>query len=383
MSVVRRDAQRRWVVVGAGITLLVGLPTLAGALPVADVDSTPTELRDRVLASSAQPYQGLAESRGLLGLPDIPRVDTVTALLGGTTRIRAWYSTPVEWRVDVLSATGEEGLYRDRRGTWAWSFERNTVVRVGAEPPARLPRAADLLPPELARRLLRTAGPDDTLTPLEPRRVAGRATAGFRLTPAEAGTTVGHLDVWADQATGLPLAVELTGRGATRPALTSAFLAIDMSRPGPAVTTPKLPTDARFISTSVPDVVAALDRFSPVFLPARLAGLPWRDSPTAARPVRPSRVGVSAYGAGFTSFVVLALPPDLANQAILAADDAGSPEVDVPGADALLVTTPLVNGLIMRVDGQLGAYLLAGTVTEDVLARAAAGIVRAHTGIGQ
>lgn len=371
MSVVRRDAQRRWGIVGAGIALLVALPALFGVLPVADADATAAELRDRVLASGAQPYQGLAESRGLLGLPDIPRVDQVTALLGGTTRIRAWHSTPAEWRVDVLSATGEEGLYRDRRGTWAWSFERNTIVRVGAEPPARLPRAADLLPPELARRLLRTASPDDTLTRLDPRRIAGRAAAGFRLTPAAADTTVGHLDVWADQSTGLPLAVELTGRGAARPALTSAFLSIDMTRPGPAVTTPKLPTDARFVSTNVPDVVAALDRFSPVFLPVRLAGLPGRDS----------RVGVSAYGSGFTSFVVLALPPDLANQAILAADDAGSPEVDVPGADALLVSTPLVNGLIMRVGGQPGAYLLAGTVTSDLLARAAADVVRAHTGI--
>jgi len=370
MSVVRRDAQRRWGTVGAGIALLVALPTLVGVLPVADADATPGELRDRVLASGVQPYQGLAESRGLLGLPDIPRVDTVTALLGGTTRMRAWYSTPVEWRVDVLSATGEEGLYRDRRGTWAWSFERNTAVRVAAEPPARLPRAADLLPPELARRLLRTASPDDTLTSLDPRRIAGRSAPGFRLTPTAAGTTVGHLDVWADQSTGLPLAVELTGRGATRPALTSAFLSLDMTRPGPALTTPKLPTDARFVSTSVPDVVAALDRFSLVALPTRLAGLPARDS----------RVGVSAYGTGFTTFVALALPPDLANQAILAADDAGSPELDVPGADALLVSTPLVNGLIVRVDGQLGAYFLAGTVTADLLARAATDIARTRTG---
>src|SRR4029453_13306921 len=98
-------------------------------------------------------------------------------------------------------------------------------TQVVGDLPARLPQAPDLLPPDLARRLLADAAPGDGLTALPPRRVAGIAAAGLRFTPGDPDTTIDRLDVWADPATGLPLQVELAG------GFPSRFLALSLTPP--------------------------------------------------------------------------------------------------------------------------------------------------------
>ena len=65
----------------------------------------------RALASARVPHTGLAESSGSLGLPDVPELETVASQLGGTTRTRVWWAGPATSRVDVLTPTGEQGIY--------------------------------------------------------------------------------------------------------------------------------------------------------------------------------------------------------------------------------------------------------------------------------
>ena len=55
-------------------------------------------------------------------------------------------------------------------------------------------------------------------------------------------TTVGHIDVWADPGTGLPVQVEVTGRGAATPVLVSRFLDLSLRAPDPAVLVPPVAT---------------------------------------------------------------------------------------------------------------------------------------------
>ena len=102
----------------------------------------------------------------------------------------------------------------------------------------RLPRAADLVPPTLAARVLAEAGPQARFSLLAPVRVAGQSAAGLRVTPADPASTVGQVDIWAAPASGLPLMVEIFGRGSGRPALESQFFQVSPWRPDPRVLTP-------------------------------------------------------------------------------------------------------------------------------------------------
>ena len=120
------------------------------------------------------------------------------------------------------------------RFTYLWDYGHDVLTRIVGAQPVRLPRASDLLPPALARRLLAAASPADHLSRLPSRRVAGVDAAGLRLVPADPATTIGAIDIWADPASGLPLDVAIIGRGASKPVLVTSFLQVSEQRPAAA-----------------------------------------------------------------------------------------------------------------------------------------------------
>src|SRR6266571_5168146 len=164
----------RWLALLGAVALLAAMPAVVSALPVSAPSLSAAELLARVRGSTATPYQGYAESRASLGLPDLPVVGRQTALLGSITRIRAWVASPTLWRVDELTAIGERDLYQDESGTLEWDSGSNRVERTVGEPVVRFARAADLLPTELGRRLAAAATPGEARL-LAPRRVASAA----------------------------------------------------------------------------------------------------------------------------------------------------------------------------------------------------------------
>src|SRR4051812_25170187 len=120
MSVVTGQARRRWALVAVALVALAWLPTAASALADtvtraragsaasgAGVAEPPAQTVRRALASGQVPHSGLAQSRGNLGLPDLPRLGDVASTLGGVTLTRVWWVDPQAWRVDVLAGTGE------------------------------------------------------------------------------------------------------------------------------------------------------------------------------------------------------------------------------------------------------------------------------------
>jgi len=75
MSVVTRATRLRWAAVAAGVGLLVCVPAaarIAAAGSGAGDGVPPRERIARALGSARVAYTGLAESRGSLGLPDVP-----------------------------------------------------------------------------------------------------------------------------------------------------------------------------------------------------------------------------------------------------------------------------------------------------------------------
>lgn len=331
------------------------------------------------MSSSAVAHSGLVESSGTLGLPDLPRLGEVAALLGGSTRARVWWRSPNSWRVDRISATGESGVYAIAGGVQTWDFETGVVQRSVDASPVRLPRVDDLLPPQATRRALAGITPADRVTELDARRIAGRRADGFRVVPADRSSTIGRLDVYVDQATGLPLSLVVVPRGSSVPALRTAFVEVSLHRPGAATLRPHTPPFAKVSTTATPDLATAVDRYAPFALPAALARSP------RARNFIGSNGGSATYGSGLARFEVLPLWSRVGRPALEAAARGGGVVLDVgSGGQAFLVTTPLLNAVVAtsapvggheRDQRRSRYYLLAGTVAAVTLQSAAQSLI--------
>jgi hypothetical protein len=326
-------------------------------------------LRARIAASASVPYQGYAESSVDLGLPDLPGLGNVTTLLDGITDQYAWYRSPSRWRADVVTDAGESDTYQTGLGVFQWDYSHNLLTQIVGSQPVRLPRAADLLPPALALRLLGLASSADHLSRLPSRRIAGVAAAGLRLVPAAATTTVGAIEIYADPADGFPVEVDVTGRGSGRPVLVSRFLDLSRRAPALATVTPHPAPDVGFAATELPDVSGILNGFGPP-LPGQLAGL--------RRVANPGGLAdVAAYGTGFSRFAVLPLPFRVGMSALNAAQDAGAGGISLANGTGALIETPLLTVLLARSQSGGPVYLLAGTVTPALLTWAGSGLLNA------
>src|SRR6266536_1018980 len=150
---------RRWSVVAGGVAVLVALPAAIAALPVRQSKITATDLLVRIRHSSTTPYSGYAESFGGLSLPVTRQFTPVADLFGQTTQLRVWYRGRTDWRVDTITLAGESDVRAGPTGTWTWDYEDNTATWTGGavDPDVRLPASGDLVPTNLARRLLSEA----------------------------------------------------------------------------------------------------------------------------------------------------------------------------------------------------------------------------------
>ncbi len=343
----------------AGLALLVATPGVIARWPVAASDDGAAGLLARVQGSQHTPYSGYAQSVGGVLLPVTNALGGLPDLLGGKTTLRTWYRGPVDWRVDTVRLGGERDQYRSATEMWRWDYEANTAVLTPVpEPSLRLPRAGDLLPTTLGRRLLSEARPDEVAR-IPTRRVAGRDAPGLRLVPAEPQSTVREVDVWVDPGTGLPLRVDVLGADSARPVVSTAFLDFSSATPDADTTrfTPPPGSDVR--QQGGTDIASYADRIEGPALPASIDGLP--------RQQRGPAGSVGVYGRGVTVLVVAPLPRRAASS--LFEQLRRSPGAKVADTGVALAVGPLS----LRVTTPAGdgrSYLLAGTVTPDTLTSA-------------
>lgn len=355
-----RRVATRWALVLAGTLVLISLPVLRASLPAGDdlpglgADALVAAVR----ASADVPHRGYAVSSGTLAVPELLQAGALDDLLSTTRRLRVWWAAADRFRVDDLGPATERSTYADPGGSWDWDPSRRQATRVVGEPGVRVPRNADVLPDDLGRRLLGAVLPGEA-TRLPPRRVAGRTALGVRVAPADERTTVATVDVWADRETGLPLQVEVTARGQTRPSLTSRYLEVDLGPPDPEVLELRLTDDTEVRVTDAPDVAAQADAAAPYLLPPTLAGLPRSDRIG----VLGGTSGVATYGEGLGAFVVLPLPRRIAADV---RSRLGPPFAETTDVGEL-VTTPLAG---LAVGGERPTWLVAGTVDREILTAA-------------
>ena len=354
----------RWLTVLVTAVALVGIPVAMQARPVADPEVGPQDLVARIQASADRPWSGYVETTGALQVPNSDSFAGLAQLLGEDNDLRVWWRAADDWRIDRIRSTGETDLIRRGPTMVRWVFE-SSVATVTPVSEIRLPDASDLLPPTLARLMLQGVR-ETELSPLPARRVAGIAAAGVRLIPAERATSIAGVDIWADPASGLPLRVELSGAGDSRPVLTSAFRDVSLTEPDPETTLFRPASGVDIAFEESVDVAAAANALSAYDLPTSLAGLDIRSG------ADPGAVGV--YGRGPTTLMVLPLRGQVAGPLRARLRDSGGAEETTVGVLAPVGPVGLL--LTPRRERQ-GALLLTGTVTGETLQRAAAELLRA------
>ena len=349
--------------------MLCALPVIASARPVSAPAVTAAALRARILASSGMSYAGYAESDATFGLPSLSGLSDVTSLLNGVTKMRVWQASADSWRVDVLSDVGERDTYQAPRSTYIWDSGSQLLTRIVGQPGIRLPRAADLLPPALASRLLREAGTSARMTVLPPQRVAGRTASGLRVVPADPASTIGQIDIWADVATGLALKVEILGRGARHPALETQFFQVSSWKPDRGILTPQRGPGTGFTTTAAKSLEGALNNLDPELLPDTLAGRPMN--------LIPALLPIGIYGNGLSTFAVLTLRGSTGLHLLNEASAAGGTTVQIPDGTEVAASAPLITVVLVHPDAAADrhyygdTYLLAGLADSQVLEQAA------------
>lgn len=352
-------AARRWLVVGIAAALLASLPWAVARLPAGTSDISAQELAELIEASDDVAYSGYAEAVGGLALPITNNFAELADLLGDRTAMRVWHGSPTAQRVDAIDHTGETDVYTDELGTWSWDYEAGEAIRTSRTAASvSIPAPGDLLPPPLARRVLSNASGHE-LARLPSARIAGRSAPGLRLTPSHPAATVDHVDVWADESTGLALRVAVYGTS-PKPAMDSAFLDIDLSGPDADLLRFEPPPGAR-VQMQDGDLIAQLQQrggVGPVALPPALAGF--------GRTGDGGLQSTGIYGDTLTTFAAIALPERVARSLRFAIDDAPTTRVQDTG---LSITSGPLSALLADTGGR-SRWLLAGTVSVDTLVAA-------------
>ena len=359
-------ASRRWCAVAVATLALLALPFAGRLVPVADSDVSAAALLAQVNDSEGVAYSGFVESAGALRLPVTDDFSGLAELLGEQSRLRVWWRGGQDWRVDAIEPTGETDLIHSPAGTTIWEYESMQVTAT-VDPVIRLPRTADLLPPTLARLLLRGADVSE-VDRIDADRIAGRDAAGLRFRPSDNRSSVRHVDVWVDAASGLPVRVSLFGPGRVA-AITTSFLSLSTEMPDAASTAFDPPPGADVRFDDVVDIAAAADRFAPVEPPNRLAGL--------ERRARDGLGAVGQYGQGVTSIVAIPLRDETA--CALRDQMTATRGARTTPVGTRVVVGPLALLLTPEGGDEDSAWLVGGTVTRQTLTTAArelAGSVR-------
>ncbi|HET6210237.1 MAG TPA: hypothetical protein VFD94_07635 [Jatrophihabitans sp.] len=370
-------ALRRWLAVLAGIGLLLALPSVVGALPATRSTLSAATLLTRIQQSGQVGYSGYAESTGGLALPVTSQFTALSDLFGGNTQLRVWWRSELDWRVDSIGIAGETDTHTEELGAWTWNYESNTATFTEQTfPPAvRLPTDADLLPPQLGRRLLSQATAAEA-SRLPSARVAGLSAAGLRIVPADPRSSIDHVDVWADPDTGLPLRVRAVGKGSGTAAISTSFLDVRLGAPPAQRTAFSIPAGANLQIGPSQDLATTIDRLGGGAPPASLAGI-------ARNALLPTLGSIGVYGRGVTEFAAVPLPPrigySLHHQLAPAAGTQTVPGVATdPDGDSLqlMLNAGPLNLLLTPADFPGGPWLLVGTVSADTLTRAAGELPR-------
>jgi hypothetical protein len=361
----RPRARLRWSAVLVAVIVLCSAPALVAALPVSAPNRSVPQLLDLVRTSESVPFTGYAESRGTLNLPDISSLgNQVVGLLSDRSRLRVWHGGPDRFRVDRLTAGGEEDTYVFGSRTLTWDSGERRVIRQDSDPQLPVPKPPDVLPTGLGQQLVEAVPADGQGVRLgKDRRIAGRTGTELIWQPNDPRSLVGEVRMWVDVANGLPLRVQLRATNSDVLAFETSFLDLKFEPPDRA----NLRLDVRHTErVDVQDMLTTSEQdLRPLYrLPRTIDGLPQRSS---ARPF------IATYGNGAALVALAALDDTTADSIRQQIDSPGRPPFKGSFGEGTLIEAPMLRVLIFS-SGDRG-YALAGTVTVEVLQQMALELV--------
>jgi outer membrane lipoprotein-sorting protein len=263
-------------------------------------------------------------------------------LASGTHSYRVWTDGTHAFKAALTDPDAETSITTDGTQVWVWSSPDNTVWHATPSPQAG-PPARPTPPPtpdEIAQRILTSIEPTTTVTTSGTATVAGRPAYTLLLTPQDAATSIGSIAINVDAATKLPLAVHVTARGATSPALSVAFTSLKLGTPSPSTFTFTPPAGA---------TVKELPAEQPPVMHPGSAGQPGTTQPGAKEPASSGASQPVITGTGWSAVAVWQTPASMIGSA-------GS-----SSSAGLLKVLP-------RVSGSWGSgYLISSTLGSAVL----------------
>jgi outer membrane lipoprotein-sorting protein len=226
--------------------IIIGVAALVPSLSAA---ATPTlrsasseQLMARVEQSNDPPLTGSVTLSSSLGLPSLSSLGNTgrgdnsgfnpVDLLSGTHHARVWYDGPDRSRLALPRSMAETDAVHNGRDLWLWDSTGAKVTHylLPADDQGNIPEPIKT-PDELAKDLLANIDPSTAVSVGTPAYVAGRAAYELVMQPRKVESTVDHVAIAVDSATGLPLRVTVFAKGQRKPAVQLGFASVSFSRP--------------------------------------------------------------------------------------------------------------------------------------------------------
>src|SRR5262249_31209127 len=136
-----------------------------------------------------------------------------TGLLSGSHQARVWYDGPERARIALPRSMAESDAVHNGRDLWLWDSTGAEVTHIIL--PTSESGSPELVktPDEMAKDLLDNIDPSTVVSVGTPAYVAGRPVYQLVLQPTAAESTVDHVGIFVDSATGLPLKVSVFAKG--------------------------------------------------------------------------------------------------------------------------------------------------------------------------
>ena len=377
-----RRAWLRWLpAVAAPAVIAAGV--LAGSIPARAGDPLPTKTAAQVLEMLAghqvQSFSGTVEQSSELGLPELPAAGKPTGpesasgaapvieLLSGDHTARIYVDRKDNARLQVVDQLAERDVIHHGNDVWFYSSKDNSAAhltlpahtRDTARPEDGQGMHAIPTPGELARKFLAKVEPTTSVTVGPDVAVAGRAAYNLVLEPRTDATLVGRVAVAVDGKNGMPLSVQVTARGADKPAFRSGFTSLSLDAPDPSLFTFAPPPGSTVKEIQVPEKShppASFHEPGTAITPEQFFAQMAKGHPSVTGTSWDAVVGLPAQASSGSPAEALLRDPLLSQAAVV-----------VPGGH--LLSTALLNVLIMD-DGRIFAGMVPPERLQAVAAAA-------------
>lgn len=252
-----RSRRLRWsapFATAAVIGLIVALPGLSAASTPTLPAITAQQLLVKVQQEKVTTLSGTVNLTANLGIPDLSELNDAagdggsqsnsafspTDLLSGSHQALVWIDGADRARVDLLENMAETDLIRNGQNVWTWDSTSKTVTHNTLKGHAakgtksateRAPDGPMKTPQQLAGDFLAQITPSTAVSVASDVTVAGRSAYQLTLAPHAAASTVDHVTIAVDSATGLPLRVQVFAKGQKSAMVTLGFGSIHFSTP--------------------------------------------------------------------------------------------------------------------------------------------------------